>query len=147
MSDIGLNPRATRHDVVVGGVATETGIKFGDVVVVDTAATGQGRAIKRTTTAGANGVRGVVVTQTDPTNGSAVGDNLEVCTRGTVEINIVANQALTKNDQLVTSTTAGAAKKLLSETTPDVIGRVNMDLASTASVVRVSCDLNIYQHA
>lgn len=142
MSDIGTNPRATRHDVVVGGVATEAGIKFGDVVIMDRATTGQGRAIKRTTTAGDNYVRGVVVTQCGP-SGCAVGDNLEVCLKGCVEINIVASLALTKGDELVTSTTAGAAKKLAGETTPDVIGSVNMDLASTASVTRVSCDLNI----
>jgi hypothetical protein len=145
--DIGLNPTGTRHDRVAAGYATETGIKFGDVLVWDTASTGNHRAVKRTSTAGDAPLAGVCITQTDPTNGTAVGDFIEVCYSGVVEVNIVASQALTKGDKLISSTTAGACKKLASETTPDVLGRCNMDLASTASVVRVSCEVNIYQHA
>src|SRR5258708_5478255 len=145
--DIGVNPTGTRHDRVLAGYATETGIKFGDIVRWDTASTGNHRAIIRTTTAGDNQIAGVVVSQTDPTSGSAVGDLLEVCDLGVCEVNVVASQTLVKGDLLISSTTAGAVKKIASETTPDVLGRVNMDLTSIASVVRVSVNVNIYQHA
>jgi hypothetical protein len=145
--DIGLNPTGTRHDRVVPGYAVETGIKFGDVLVWDTSSTVNHRACKRTTTAGDAPLAGVCVTQTDPVNGTAIGDVIEICSAGIAEVNVVSSQALTKGDKLVSSTTAGAAKKLASETTPDILGRVNMDLASTASVTRVSVEINIYQHA
>lgn len=145
--DSGINPTGTRHNRVLPGYATETGIKFGDVLVWDTSSTVNHRAVKRTTNAGDAPLAGVCVTQTDPTNGSAVGDFIEVCDLGICEVNIVASQALTKGDKLISSTTAGAAKKLASETTPDILGRVNMDLSSTASVVRVSVIVDIYQHA
>lgn len=143
MSAIGLNPRGTRHDRVVGGVAGVTGIKFGDVVIWDTSATTEPRTVKKTTTAGDKPVAGVCVTMTDPTNGSAVGDKLEICQVGVVELNMAASETLSPGDEVVTSTTSGAAKKLGAEVKPDIIGRANMFLASTAGVVRVSVELNI----
>lgn len=142
MADIGINPRGTRHDRVVGGVATEAGIKFGDVVVMDTAATGQGRAVKRTTTAGDKPIAGVVVTQCGP-SGCAIGDNLEICEEGIVEVNLLTATAIAKGDELVTSTTAGQVKKLAAEALPGILGRANMDMASTTGSVRISCELNI----
>lgn len=142
MADIGINPRGTRHDRVVGGVAMETGIKFGDVVVEDLASAGQGRAVKRTTVAGDNPIAGVCVTQTGP-DGSAVGDNLEICQEGIVEVNLLTTTAIVKGDELVTSTTAGQVKKLAAEVKPGVLGRANMDMASTAGSVRISVELNI----
>lgn len=144
MSDFGKNPAGIRHDMVVPGVATVTGIKFGDVVVIDrTGSATDHKAVKLPTAAGENYVRGICVSQTDPSSGSAVGDVLEICVEGIAECNIVASQALTAGDELVTSTTPGAAKKLASETTPDVIGRTVQDLASTAAVTRVGVELHI----
>jgi hypothetical protein len=147
MADIGLNPPQTRHDRVVSGVATETGIKFGDVLVWDVATTNQHRAVKRNGTAGEAPLAGVCVTQTDPTNGSAVGDNLEICDLGIVETNLVTTTAIVKGDKIIASGTAGQVKKLAGETTPDVLGRAMQDMASTSGVVRIAVNVNIYQHA
>ena len=147
MADIGLNPPGTRHDRVVSGVASVAGIKFGDVVLMDVAASGQHAAVTLTATAGASPIKGICVTQTNPTTGSAIGDPLEICTQGIAEVNLAASTVIVKGDKLITSTTLGAVKKLAAETTPDVLGRADQDMASTANVTRISCEIGIYQHA
>jgi len=147
MADVGLCPPGTRHDKVIGGVASVTGIKFGHVVLMDTAATGLHRSVTTTATAGSAPIAGVVVSQTDPTNGSAVGDNLEICYSGIVEVVLAASNAITKGDKLITAAVAGQVKKLASETTPDILGVAMEDMASNANAVRIACRVGIYQHA
>lgn len=139
--DIGLNPPGLRHDRVVAGYATSTGIKFGYAVIKDTAATGNRRAVTTTTTPGAGPVAGVVVSQTDPTDGSAVGDQLEVCDSGIVEVNLAASNAITKGDLLIMSATAGAVKKIGAETDPVIVGVAAQDMASQAGVVRIAMEM------
>lgn len=147
MADVGLNPPGTRHDSVVGGLATVTGIKFGHVLVMDTGTTNSRRAVKTTSTAGDAPIAGVCVSQTDPTNGSALNDNLEVCNAGIVEVWLASGNAITKGDKLITSGTAGQVKKLASETTPDILGVAMEDMASQSGAVLIACRLGIYQHA
>jgi hypothetical protein len=147
MADIGLNPPGTRHDRVNGGVATTAGLRFGYVVVYDVAAVGQHRAVTTTATAGAGPLAGVVTSQTDPTSGASVGDNLEICDEGIVEVVLVASTAIVKGDLLIASATAGQVKKLAAETTAWVLGIAFQDMPSTASPVRIACKLGIYQHA
>ena len=142
MADIGFNPVALRHDRVVGGVATETGIKFGDVVIMDVASTNQFRAVKCTTTAGDKPVRGVCVSQTDPTIGSSVGDNLEICDVGQPEVWLATSQTIVKGDRLVTSTEAGRVKKLAAETGGDIVGVAAQDAVSTGSPIRIAVTLH-----
>jgi hypothetical protein len=147
MADIGFNPPGLRHDRVLAGVATVTGIKFGHCLVMDTAATGQHRAVKTDNTAGEGPLAGVCVTQTDPTNGSASGDSLEVCDEGVVEVLLASSNAITKGDLLINSGTAGQVKKLGGETTPWILGVALEDMSSQSSPVLIACKLGIYQHA
>jgi len=140
-ADVGLNPPGTRHDVVVPGVSSGTGIKFGDAVLMDVSLTTKHRAVALTATAGSKPVAGVCVSQTDPTNGSADGDSLEICEEGIVEVNLAASNAITKGDLLITSATAGAVKKLGSETGADIVGEAMQDMGSQAGVVRIACKL------
>jgi hypothetical protein len=147
MADIGLNPPGTRHDRVNSGVGTTAGLKFGFAVVYDVAAVNQHRAVTTTATAGAGPLAGVVVAQTDPVSGSAVGDNLEICDVGIVEVWLAANQAIVKGDLIIASGTAGMVKKAAAETTPWVLGVAFQDMASTATPVRIAVKLGIYQHA
>ncbi len=140
-TDIGLNPPDTRHDRVIGGKATATGIKFGHVVIKDTAATGR-RDCKLTSTAGDKPVMGVVVSQTDPTNGSAVGDDLEICDAGIVECYLEASSTIVFGDVLITSATPGCVKKLAAEGTYDIVGRAHQDMISGATLVRIAVELN-----
>lgn len=141
MADYGLNPAGVRHDRVVGGSATVTGLKFGHVVVKDTATTNDRKAVKSTTTACDKPVAGVIVSQTDPTNGSAVGDVLEICDQGIVEAWVVTGSSGVKGDKLITSTTAGQLKKLAAETGGDVVGRANMDWNASAGAILISLTL------
>jgi hypothetical protein len=147
MADIGLNPPGTRHDRVVGGVARTTGLQFGSVVVMDVATTGQHRAVTTAAAAGGGPVAGVVVSQTNPTGGSALGDDLDICDQGIVEVWLAASTAIVKGDLLIAAGTSGYVKKLAAETTPWIVGVAFQDMASTASPVRIAVKLNIYQHA
>lgn len=147
MADIGLNPPGTRHDKVVGGAATVTGILFGHLLVMDTGSAGAHRAVTNVSTAGVGPTAGVCVSQTDPTSGSAVGDNLEVCYDGIVEVWLAASNTIAKGDKLIHSGTAGQVKKMASETTPEVVGVAMQDMASNANPTKIAMRLGIYQHA
>jgi Uncharacterized conserved protein (DUF2190) len=147
MPDIGLNPPGTRHDRVVGGVASIAGLKFGNVVVMDVAAAGFHRAVTATTTPGGGPLAGVITSQTDPVNGTAIGDNLEICDEGIVEVWLVSGQAIVKGDLLVASATAGMVTKHGAETTPWILGIAFQDMASQSAPVRIAAKLGIYQHA
>jgi hypothetical protein len=141
MADIGLNPPGTRHDRVVGGKATVTGIRFGHVLIKDTT-TPNHRDVKLTTTPGAQPVAGICASQTDPTVGSAVGDDLEVVDAGIAEVWLAPSQTIVKGDQLVTSATSGAVKKRAAETPADIVGRAFQDATSGASPILISVELN-----
>ena len=147
MADINLNPSDIRHDRVLPGVATETGIDYGDIVVWDTATTNDRRAVKRLASAGGGPIAGVVVSQTDPTNGSAIGDLLEICDLGVVEVNLVTTTAVVKGDVIINSATAGQAKVLAAEGTAWQLGVAHQDMASTAGVTRIAVILGIVKRA
>lgn len=146
MADIGFNPPGLRHDRVVAGLATEAGIIFGDLLIQDTATVNDHRAAKRTAIAGGGPVKGVCVSQMGPSGGS-LGDSLEVCDEGIVEINLVPLQAVVKGDILIASTTAGAVKVLAAEALAWQVGIADMDMAAQAGVVRISCRLQINKRA
>lgn len=149
MADVGLNPPGLRHDVVEAGLATETGILFGDVLAMDVATVNDHRAVKRPTAAGGGPIKGVCVSQTSAVggSGSAVGDSLEVCSGGIVEVNLVSGQAVVKGDILIASATAGQVKVLAAEATAWQVGIAEQDMAATVGVVRIACRLQINKRA
>lgn len=116
MADIGLNPPKAGNLHSRTGVMADALAKFGSVVV-PSGSTGHAD-MATTTSAAAAKVSGVVTSQGDP-NGSglfAVGDEVSVRDAGDVEILVLGSQAYLKGDKLITSTTAGVAKILASET-------------------------------
>jgi len=141
-TDIGLNPPGTRHDRVVGGVAVVAGIKFGDVVISDTTPGAGHRDVKLTAVAGDKPVAGICVAQTDPTTGSAIGDNIEICDTGICEVNLAAGETILKGDVLVTAAVNGQVKKLGAEVTYDIVGRAFQAATSGASPIRISVELS-----
>lgn len=147
MADINLNPANIRHDRVLPGYATVTGIKFGDVLVYDTAETNNRRAVKTYASAGGGPIAGVCVSHTDPTDGSAVGDLIEFCSAGIVETNLVTTTAVVKGDVIINSATAGQCKVLAAEGTAWVLGHAHQDMGSTSGVTRIAVELNIHKRA
>lgn len=144
MSDVNLNPpfssnvhsRACR-------VAAYAGVKYGAVVV----ASGSSSAadVATTTSAGATGVMGVVQSHGDPNNSDlfANGDVIDVRDEGDAEILVLGSVSYVRGEALVTSTTAGVAKKRASETTADIIGYVLQDVTTGTNPQLISCRLAI----
>lgn len=142
MADIGLNPpKATKlHSRT--GVMTDALAKFGAVLV--SAATGNHADMATTTAAGAAAVMGVVTSQGDPNNSGlfAVGEEVSVADLGDVEIQVVAG-TYAVGDALITSTTAGCAKKRAAEAGADVIGTALQAITTSQNGQRISCRLLI----
>ncbi len=147
MADINLNPADIRHDRVLPGVATVTGIKYGDVLVYDVAETNNRRAVKTLASAAAGPLAGVCVSMTDPTDGTAVGDEIEFCSEGIVEVNLVTTSAVTKGDIIINSATAGQCKVLAGDSTAWQLGTAHQDMGSTSGVTRIAVELNIVKRA
>lgn len=121
MPDIGLNPPSSSIIHARTGKMTDALAKFGSVVVQ--AATGNHADVVTTTSAGATGVMGVVQSQGDPNNNGlfAIGDEASVVDLGDVKILVLGGTTYAIGDPLITSTTAGVAKKLAAETGADII--------------------------
>lgn len=121
MADIGLNPPTRGIVHARTGVMTDALAKFGSVLVQ--AGTANHADMVTTTSAGATGVQGVVQSQGDPNNSGlfAVGDTPTVVDQGDVQILVLGGVTYAVGDPLITSTTAGVAKKLAAETGADII--------------------------
>lgn len=121
MADIGLNPPSRGILHARTGVCTDALAKFGSVVIQ--AGTGNHADVVTTTSAGATGVMGVIVSQGDPNNSGlfAVGDQPSVCDLGDVQILVLGSSTYAVGTPLITSTTAGVAKALAAETGADII--------------------------
>jgi hypothetical protein len=141
MADIGLNPPKATNVHSRTGVMTDALAKFGSIVVQ--AATGNHADMVTTTSAGATGVQGVVTSIGDPNNSDlfAVGDQVSVRDLGDAEVLVVAG-TYAVGDPIITSTTAGAGKKLAAETGADIVG-YSLQAITLAAVGRISVRLNI----
>lgn len=145
MADIGLNPPKAGNIHSRTGVMADALAKFGSVVVKS--GTTDHAAMATTTSAGATGVMGVVTSQGDPNNSGlhAVGDEVSVRDAGDVEILVLPATAYARGDKLITSTTAGVAKKLEAETgNMTIIGEVLQDVTTGAAAQRISCRLTMH---
>lgn len=143
MADIGLNPPRASNIASRTCTMADALAKFGSVVVWS--GSSSHADVATTTSAGATSVAGVVVDQGDPNNSGlhASGDDVTVRYLGDVEINVVAG-TYARGDKLITSTTAGAAKKLVGETgNMTIIGECLQDIV-LAQAGRVSCKLTLH---
>jgi hypothetical protein len=142
MADIGLNPPKRGIVHARTGVMKDANAKFGSVVV---ASGSSGHADMATTTsAGATGVEGVVCSQGDPNNSGlfASGEEVSVQDLGDCQILVLGSTAYARGDKLITSTTAGVAKKLASETgNMTIIGEVLQDVTTGTNPQLISCRL------
>lgn len=148
-ADIGINPFGSDRREFLPGVATVTGIKYGMVVIGDTATT-NARDVKLPTGAGNTGVRGVVADQGDPNSSSAfaVGDEFGVCIAGVAEVLLVAGGVATKDAPCITAATAGTVKPVAAESAPyDVVGTFaqTYDNSGGGSAVLVSVNVRPYR--
>lgn len=146
-ADIGLMPQGNRSISFSTYNTTDALCKKGSVVV--SSATSDSSACKTTTSAGANAVLGVIVDQGDPNNSGlfASGSQVSVAEAGEVEILVLGGVTYAVGDILVTSTTAGVAKKIAAEATADQIGSVRQAITTGASPQLISCWLNIVKRA
>ena len=148
-NDIRLNPFRSDRRMFSGCVATATGIKYGMVVIGDTATT-NARDVKLPTAAGSVGVRGVVSDQGDPnaSDAFAVGDEFACCIDGTVEVLLASGQIATKDAPAITAAAGGAVKPLGAEAKPfDVVGTFaeTRDNSGGATAVLVSLNVRPYR--
>lgn len=142
-ADIKLNPPKA------GNVHSRTGrmkdalAKFGSVLVFS--GTDSHADMATTTSAGATKVAGVVTSQGDPNNSGlfAVDDEVSVRDDGDVELLVLGSVAYARGDLLITSTTAGVAKKLAAETGADIIGECLQDITTGSNPQRISCRLRL----
>lgn len=143
MADIGLNPPMSGILHARTGVMQDALAKFGSVVVQ--AATGNHADMQTTTSAGATGVMGVVQSQGDPNNSGlfAVGDQPTVADLGDVQILVLGGVTYAVGDPLITSTTAGVAKKLAAETGADIIAYSLQAVTTGTNPQLISARLNI----
>jgi hypothetical protein len=141
MADIGLNPPKATNIHSRTGVMQDALAQFGSILVQ--AGTGNHADMQTTTTAGATGVMGVVTSQGDPNNSGlfAVGDQASVRDLGDAEVLVVAG-TYAVGDPIITSTTAGAGKKLAAESGADVLG-YSLQAITLAATGRISVRLQI----
>lgn len=139
---VGINPPKASNVHSRSGVMLDALAKFGSVVV---ASGTLGHAdVATTTSAGAATVVGVVTSQGDPNNSGlfAVGDVVSLQDLGDVEILVLGSTTYARGDKLITSTTAGVAKKLASETgNMTIIGEVLQDVTTGTNPQLISCRL------
>jgi hypothetical protein len=146
-ADIGLMPQSNKPVHARTCNTTDALCKRGSVVIQ--AGTTDSSACVTTTSAGANGVLGVVLDQGDPNNSQLIPSSASVSVAdiGDVEILVLGSTAYAVGDVLITSTTAGVAKKLASETTADQIGTVLQKITTGTNPQLISCRLNIVKRA
>lgn len=141
-NDIRINPFFSDRREFQGAVATVTGIKYGMVVIGDTATT-NARDVKLPAGANATLTRGVVANQGDPNNSGAfaVGDEFSVCTSGLVEVLLDAGATATKDTPACTAATVGTVKN--DTGTGDIVGifAQTYDNSGGSSPVLVSMDV------
>ena len=145
MADINLNPPLSRKGQCKTGVMVDALAKFGSVLVAS--GTSGHADMATTTSAGATAVEGVVVSQGDPNNSGlfAVGDEASVAYSGVVQILVLGSVTYARGDKLITSTTAGVAKKLASETgNMTIIGEVEQDVTTGTNPQLISCRLTLH---
>lgn len=140
-ADIKLNPpkRGILHART--GRMVDALAKFGSVLVFS--GTNSHVDMATTTSAGAAAVAGVVCQQGDPNNSGlfAVDDEASVQDLGDCQILVLGSVAYARGDKLITSTTAGVAKKLAAETGADIIGTVLQDVTTGTNPQLISCRL------
>lgn len=143
MADIGLNPPRGQNVHSRTGVMTDALAQFGSILIQ--AGTGNHADMVTTASAGAAGVQGVVQQQGDPNNSGlfAVGDQVSVRDAGEAQVLVVAG-TYAVGDPIITSTTAGAGKKLAAETGADVVG-FSEQAITLAQTGLISVRLNIYR--
>lgn len=145
-NDVGLNPPTRGNVHSRSGVMTDALAQFGTVLI--TANTANHSEMVTTTSAGTTGVQGVVTSQGDPNNSGlfAVNDIVSVRDQGDAQILVLGGVSYAETDLLITSTTAGVAKKLESETgSMDVIGYPVQKVTTGSASQLISVRLNIHR--
>lgn len=147
MADIGLMPTTNRalHFRTVN--TTDALCKYGSVVI--SAGTTDSSACVTSTTAGDNKVLGVITDHGDPNNSDLIpsGASVSCADLGDVEILVLGSVSYEVGDILITSTTAGVAKKLAAESTADQIGTVLQKITTGTNPQLISCRLMINKRA
>lgn len=141
-TDINLNPPKAGNLHSRTGTMQDALAQFGSVVV-KSGTTGHSD-MATTASAGAAGVMGVVTSQGDPNNSGlfASGDEVSVRDAGDVEILVLGSTAYARGDRLITSTTAGVAKKVASETgLMTIIAEVLQDVTTGTASQLISARL------
>jgi hypothetical protein len=142
MADIALNPPKKGIIHARTGVMVDALAKFGSVLVAS--GTSSHADMATTTSAAASGVMGVVCSQGDPNNSGlfAVGAEASVQDLGDCQILVLGSTTYARGDKLITSTTAGVAKKLAAETgNMTIIGEVLQDVTTGTNPQLISCRL------
>jgi hypothetical protein len=144
MADVGLNPPKAGIVHARTGIMTDALAKFGSVVI--SAATGNHADVVTTTGAGSAIVLGVVQSQGDPNNSGlfAVGDEATVVDIGDVQILVLGGVTYAVGDQLITSATAGVAKKLAAETGAMVIATSLQAVTTGTNPQLISARMTLY---
>lgn len=144
MPDINLNPPRASNLHSRTCTMKDALAKFGSVVVKSGTA---GHADAATTAvAGTTGVLGVVTSIGDPNNSGLHPVDADVSVRdaGDVEILVLGSTAYARGDILITSATAGVAKKRAAEVAPyDIIGVVLQDITTGVNPQRISARLTL----
>lgn len=142
MADIGLNPPVASKVHSRTGVMADALAKFGSCLIAS--GTTEHALMITTTTAGDSQVMGVVTSQGDPNNSGlfAAGDEASVQDIGDVQILVLGSATYARGDKLITSTTAGVAKKLASETgSMTIIATVLQDVTTGTNPQLISARL------
>lgn len=143
-NDIGINPPVSDRRGFDGCVATGAGIKYGMVVIKDTASTNF-RDSKLPAGAAADNVRGVVSDQGDPNNSGAfaVGDEFACCTDGEAEVLLDAGESCVADTEAITGATPGTVQPWTNETDVDVVGRFKQTYDNSAGSVPVLVSIKV----
>lgn len=143
MADINLNPpKKGPIGLPMTGVMQDALAKFGSVVVKS--GTSGHADCATTASAGAAGVMGVVQSQGDPNNSGlfASGDEVTLQRAGDCAVLVLGGVSYARGDRLITSTTAGVAKKLASETgLMSIIAIVEQDVTTGTNPQLISARL------
>ncbi len=141
-TDIGLNPPKAGNLHSRTGRMQDALAKFGSPVVKS--GTTSHCDMATVASAGAAGVLGVVTSQGDPNNSGlfAIDDDVSVRDLGDVEILVLGGVSYARGDRLITSATAGVAKKLASETgLMSIIAEVIQPVTTGTNPQRISAKL------
>lgn len=143
-NDVGINPFTSDRRLFEGCVSTVATIKYGMVVIGDTATT-NARDVKLPAGAAANNVRGVVSDQGDPNNGGAfaTGEEFGCCVGGLVEALLDAGEICVKDTPAITGATPGTVQAWTAEANVDIVGRFAQSYDNSAGLVPVLVSLNV----